>query len=101
MTVKEFFQGLRQPIAWPGGYGPLVLLMTDGETLCHKCARKECFQIGRSTRDNARDGWAASAWFIHWEGQPCTCAHCNEDIPSEYGDPERFEEPTEVAADDE
>lgn len=101
MNTREFFEGLRHVIAWPGGYGPARLLMSDGETLCHECAYSERFQIGRSTRDGAHDGWAAQAWFIHWEGPPEYCAHCGDELPSEYGDPDKHEESTEIAADDE
>jgi hypothetical protein len=83
ITVRQFFETLRHP----GGYRP-TLLMSDGESMCWTCAKNECCRIGRATRDGLDDGWAAQAWFVHWEGEDDYCCNCNDPIPSEYGIPE-------------
>lgn len=77
----------REPYAWPGGY-PKVLIMSDGECLCSKCARSEYRAISAATRAGLRDGWRAEGVDIHWEGPAETCAHCNAEIESAYGDPD-------------
>lgn len=81
-AVRDF---ARDPFAWPGGY-PKILIMADGGTLCAACARSEYRQISRSTRDHARDGWAAVAVTIHWEGAALDCDHCGVQIESAYGE---------------
>lgn len=80
-AVREF---IRQPYAWPGGY-PLVLVLSDGETLCATCARAEYRQISNATRHNLRDGWRAAGVEVHWEGEPEICAHCGRETESAYG----------------
>lgn len=86
--VREF---IRQTHAWPGGY-PKILIMTDGATLCAKCARAEYRQISYATRHGLRDGWGAHGVTIHWEGPAECCAHCGAEIESAYGDPEESRE---------
>lgn len=81
----------REPCAWPGGYAKL-LLMCDGELLCPKCVRSEFPAIARSTIQKSRDGWQCEAITIHWEGPAEFCAHCNAELPSEYGDPNEGKE---------
>lgn len=83
--VRQIKEAARNVYAWPGGY-PLFVLMTDGEALCPKCAKDNFGLIGRSTRDDTRDGWAAAGVGIHWEGSALTCAHCGGDIESAYGE---------------
>lgn len=70
--------------AWPGGY-PLFYLCRDGGVLCHKCMNKEIAEIDDSTRRKLRDGWEVRACDVHWEGEPMTCGHCNDEIESAYG----------------
>ena len=77
----------RERYAWPGGY-ELFLVTSDGGVLCAKCARAEFGLIARSTIQGAQDGWRAEVVDIHWEGAAETCAHCNAEIPSAYGEEE-------------
>lgn len=88
VAVRDF---IRQPYAWPGGY-PKILLLSDGETLCAACARKEYKQISRSTRHGERDGWQAAGVDIHYEGEAECCAHCNAATESAYGVPDEVEQ---------
>jgi len=67
--------------AWPGGY-QCALMMADGECLDARSARENYRLIRRQT---GRD-WTALCVFIHWEGEPLTCAHSGREIPSAYGE---------------
>ncbi len=78
MTLAEARQ---TPYSWPGGYS-LLALMDDGESLCHACLQEPDVHEGGEP-----DGWRFEAIYVHWEGEPEICAHCNADLPSEYGDP--------------
>lgn len=69
--------------AWPGGY-QCALLMADGETIDAQSAR-ENYRLIR--RGNSSD-WRPAQVFIHWEGEPLTCAHSSRSIPSAYGESE-------------
>jgi len=69
---------------WPGGY-PLALLTDDGGVLCPACVRREREQILDAL---PRSGWRADGAFVHWEGAPMRCDHCNANIPSAYGEVE-------------
>ena len=75
----------RNPYAWPGGY-PRMVVMSDGECLCPKCARAEFKLIARATLDNDRSDWTALGDDINWEDNTLHCAHCNERIESAYAD---------------
>jgi hypothetical protein len=65
--------------AWPGGY-PIVYVCHDGGEICPTCANAEC-------RDKSADDsqWAVVSAFIHYEGDPIICEHCNAEIESAYG----------------
>lgn len=67
--------------AWPGGYS-VRYLCKDGDNVCAKCAREA------DADPDVWDGERPTEGYIHWEGADDTCAHCNEPMPSEYGDPE-------------
>lgn len=69
--------------AWPGGY-PLALLMADGEVIDARAARENYRRIRRAQE---RD-WAPVAVFVHWEGEPLTCADSGRSIESAYGSEE-------------
>lgn len=91
-SVNAIKDIIRAPYAWPGGYAK-VLLMSDGECMCSACAKENYRLILRATRDNDRNdrsGWQAYGAQIHWEGAPMQCCNCNQDMPSEYGDPEQI-----------
>lgn len=74
-----------------GGY-PLIYMTADGSILCPKCANAEGHMgCGAQTSRGCEDGdpqWCLVAGDVHWEGPAETCEHCNEPIPSAYGDPE-------------
>ena len=89
-AVKDI---IRAPYAGPGGYAK-ILLMSDGECMCAACVKENYRLILRATRSNDRSGWQAYATQIHWEGAPMQCANCNQDMPSEYGEPWNREEQT-------
>lgn len=59
-AAKDF---AKYPYAFPGGY-PLMLVMHDGECMCSKCTRENFALIGRSTRDESRDGWVKLAEMV-------------------------------------
>ena len=86
-------------VGWPLGY-PQALLMADGQVLDVKCAKNNYRQIRRASTNHdchdyhhdPKDCWKAEAVFVHWEGEPLRCAHCNSTIPSAYGDPDDNDE---------
>lgn len=86
--TRELREALRNPCTFPGGYTKAIYL-SDGERICPECARKQYRQISRSTRQQARDGWALLGIDIYWEGPPEYCVQCNKKLPSEYGDPDK------------
>ena len=75
------------------GFGcyTLLYLADDGETFCAKCANGENGSDASESADPG-SGWLIVAQFVHWEGPPELCAHCGEECPSEYGDPEKEEQ---------
>ncbi len=86
-TLQEFIRA--GGFAWPGGY-PMALLMADGECIDAQSARENYRQIRRNMAPNectSRD-WKPETVFIHWEGDPLTCAHSGRSIESAYGVPE-------------
>lgn len=83
MNTNDLKQFIRSGgFAWPGGY-PCALLMADGECIDAQSARENYRQIRRAT---SRD-WTPEAVFVHWEGEPITCAHSGREIDSAYGVP--------------
>ena len=76
----------RQKYAWPGGY-TLVLLMSDGDCLCHDCLMANYRTIRKAQKEKDNSGWRPADVFIHWEGPELYCANCNKTIESEYGNP--------------
>jgi hypothetical protein len=69
--------------AWPGGY-PIFYLMDDSGTLCAQCMNTQA-EV-HFTGDH--DGWLVDDADVHWEGPELVCDHCNQPIPSAYGDPD-------------
>lgn len=80
VDIKEF---AKHPYTWPGMY-PRFAIMSDGETLCHRCVKKYLGQIVDSTVKRYRDGWAVDAIDINWEERDLFCAHCSQAIESAY-----------------
>lgn len=61
-----------------GGY--TISYVTDGVVVCSECANK----YDQQTKEKLEQ-------FIHWEGPTLNCEECNEEIKSEYGNPEEAE----------
>ena len=85
--LRDVKNAARNKYAWPGGY-PLLLILSDGETLCVKCAKSEFRAIASATIARRRSDWRCEGVEIHYEGPPAYCAHCNAATESAYGDPE-------------
>lgn len=92
-TVKDLKQYLRTRYAWPGGYN-IRLYCSDGEALCHDCARENFRELVQAVWDGDHEhgGWRVAFADVHWEGPSEFCGHCNKELPSEYGDPDAEEE---------
>lgn len=67
-----------------GGY-PLYLVFGDGEPCCFDCARKEYKQISSDTKAGYGASFQVVGCEINWE-EEMFCSHCNNQIPSAYGD---------------
>lgn len=69
------------------GCYPIYYLTEDGGVLCPACANGE--HGSEASEDSAADKqWHLIACDVHWEGEPLSCDHCNEQIESAYGDPD-------------
>ena len=86
MNTFELREAIRTPYAWPGGY-PTFILLSDGECLCHSCARENYRALSESLRHSLSDGWQPVAHDINWEDYGMYCVHCNQRIESAYGEP--------------
>ena len=85
-SISDFRRAMRNgPYAWPGGY-PCYFIMSDGEALSFKAARKERRQLLEALRDGDDSGWRPIAVEINWEDAALYCTHTNERIPSAYVD---------------
>jgi len=82
MTLERNDKGKLDAYAWPGGYA-IRYLCEDGESVCAKCANER--------KPDEWQGQAPIEGYIDWEGPTSQCANCNEDMPTEYGDPEEDE----------
>lgn len=86
-TTKEFKDAIRRgPYAWPGGY-PIYFLMSDGEALSFKDAKKNARRIIQAIRskDNT-GGWRVVAVDINYEDDSLYSADSGEKIESAYKD---------------
>lgn len=90
LTTKQVKEYIRHPYAWPGGY-EIVFIASDGEILCHDCARSNWRKICDSMTHDIRDGWkieavAAIGCDMDYpsEENPIICAHCNRDFSEDY-----------------
>ena len=87
-TLEEVKWAIRNKYAFPGGY-QVNLVMEDGELLCIDCAKDNFKLIAYATKNPGYpDSWRAIGGDVHWEGESEYCAHCNKELPSEYGNPE-------------
>ncbi len=81
MGIQLNENGKLDAIAFPGGYS-IRYLCADGETVCADCANSTV------SDSDAWEGDRPETPYIYWEGATFQCARCQEDIASEYGDPE-------------
>lgn len=78
----------KHPFTSVGSY-PLFLLMTDGGSLCWKCAHAERAQIRLAAmRVDIRSGWAPVGVDVNWEDPALHCDNCGERIESAYAEDE-------------
>ena len=89
LTVEAALAGHVNEFAWPGGY-TILYLMKDGGTLCASCVKENLEQIKEAEKDEDAQ-WQIADAYVHWEGPPEYCDHCNKEMTSEYGDPEEVE----------
>lgn len=68
------------------GCYPIYYLTEDGGVLCPACANGEHGSEASETSEEKQ--WRLIACDVHWEGEPLSCDHCNEEIESAYGDPD-------------
>lgn len=87
MNIEEIRndKGELPAYAWPGGY-PMVYMAKDNGILCPKCANAY-----KAEKDN-EEQLKPVGYFIHYEGTPEQCEHCNAFIESAYGDPNESKE---------
>jgi hypothetical protein len=87
-TIEQLKNFIRHKFAWPGGY-PMYLVMHDGASLCHACARGNYRMILSRTRDPyTYDDWAAEGIDINYDDANLYCEHCGARIESAYAEPE-------------
>ena len=67
----------------------MTALMADNEPLCYDCITDPDNPVTEDVNSDD-SAWRYIDCFIHWEGPPLYCAHCNKVIESEYGDPGRM-----------
>ncbi len=87
--------------AFPGGY-PIIYICADDGKLCPDCANGKNGSEAKLTLDREcpdDDQWRIVAYYIHYEGPPEVCDHCNAEIESAYGDPEEEKGKTDVSDD--
>jgi hypothetical protein len=86
-SVQDLKQALRNPVIY-GGY-TLAFYTADGERLCPGCIKNNFRQVLKAkSGDDSSLQWRVDWIDIYWEGRADYCAHCDESLPSEYGDPE-------------
>ena len=81
-TLEQVKEAIRNSFVWPGGY-PLYTVMSDGELLCPKCAKKNYRLIAEATKKKLNDGWKAEGAEILWEGLEY-CGHCGKELECAY-----------------
>ena len=79
---------------WPGGY-ELVYLAADSGIICKDCANGENGALFMDADPDLNEDaqWTLVGKFVHWEGSPYICEHCNREIESEYGPMEEDKTP--------
>lgn len=85
-TVRELMQAVRMGRYTSVGSYPLFFLTADGATLDPRTVRSELWQIARSVRDGATDGWRVVAVDVNWEDPDMYDDHTGERIESAYAE---------------
>lgn len=88
--AHEAIRSTAQGYTWPGCY-PLFAVVADAEPVCPKCLRENLKLIVQATHDweQGRRGdtqWAVVSCEVNWEDLHMVCSHCNDWIPSAYGE---------------
>lgn len=74
----------RERYAFPGGY-PLVLITTDGGTLCPDCVRENFAAVSSSHRKACDDGWRPAGVMCGAEtDSEIVCDHCGKVVQEGY-----------------
>jgi hypothetical protein len=86
-SISDFRRAMRHgPYVWPGGY-PVYFVMSDGEALSFKEAKKNIRPILGALAENAkRDDWRPVALAVNWEDCNLWCSQSGEKIESAYGE---------------
>ncbi len=88
LRVRRIVNDLRHgKYTSPGSY-PTFFVCHGGAVLSHEAVRSELWQVLRSTRDYARDGWTVIGLEVNWENPDLYCDHTGERIASAYAEPE-------------
>lgn len=74
-----------RPVIHPTTTDTVLLLMRDGGTLCRQCTTENARLIIQATRERDGSGWDAETPYLHAEGSPISCDHCNVPQASDYG----------------
>ena len=82
-TIREYLE--HGAYAWPGGY-PVYAWMADGEPLCFDCVKNES-EVHEDPSE-CNEQWRFVGADVYWEGPAMSCAHCNRELESAYGDPD-------------
>jgi hypothetical protein len=72
--------------AWPGG-NQIIYTMMDGGYLCPECRNGRNGSLAAHTPQHDRQ-WQVSGSWLHDEGPPIYCDHCNKQLVATYGDPD-------------
>jgi hypothetical protein len=94
MQVTRDDKGELDSYAWPGGY-PIFYMTKDNSVLCADCAnRKNGSEAILATEPIGEDDfydpqWTIVAADINYEDDFLYCDHCNAQIESAYGDPDK------------
>ena len=84
-TTQSLRQAIRTPYAWPGGYLTEIIL-SDGETICHDCAKKEYRQLSSALKEHSNNGWRPIALEINYENNDSYCCHCGKHMECAYNE---------------
>ena len=87
--TKRAKDAIRMPYTFPGGY-PLSIMLSDGESICPACARREWRNLCEETIKPGWTQWRIVSVDVLWEGSDC-CVQCGEDLTA-YGNPDDGED---------